>query len=474
MPKMAVAVSMCLGLLLSISPFVAGAQPARPDGASKVDSVLRRQLAATSETSFWVLLRESADLSRARTMGAKANRGTFVIDQLKQTADRSQAGLRATLTQRGVNFESYWIANSLRVTGGASLIDELAAHPEVAQIVADVPVQLPTPIPAADPTPSAVEWGVARVRAPEVWSTFLNRGEGIVVANIDTGVLFAHPALVNQYHGFDPITLTFDHNYNWYDPSSVCLLPEPCDNNNHGTHTMGTMVGDDGGANQIGVAPGATWIAAKGCEGSSCSRAALLASGQWILAPRDLNDLNADPTRAPHVVNNSWGLANSSDPWYSSTVAAWVAAGIFPTFSNGNSGPGCGTVGVPGSYPESYGVGAFDINNNIAGFSSRGPSPFGFIKPDVSAPGVGVRSSVTGGVYASFSGTSMAAPHVSGVVALMWSQSPILRGDVASTRNLINSTAINVSNLSCGGTPTNNNVWGNGRIDAFAAVSAAP
>jgi subtilisin family serine protease len=237
---------------------------------------------------------------------------------------------------------------------------------------------------------------------------------------------------------------------------------------------MGTMVGDDGGANQIGVAPGATWIAAKGCEGSSCSRAALLASGQWILAPRDLNDLNADPTRAPHVVNNSWGLANSSDPWYSSTVAAWVAAGIFPTFSNGNSGPGCGTVGVPGSYPESYGVGAFDINNNIAGFSSRGPSPFGFIKPDVSAPGVAVRSSVTGGVYASFSGTSMAAPHVSGVVALMWSQSPILRGDVASTRNLINSTAINVSNLSCGGTPTNNNVWGNGRIDAFAAVSAAP
>ena len=135
-----------------------------------------------------------------------------------------------------------------------------------------------------------MEWGIDRIRADQVWSTFGVRGEGITVANIDTGVEFTHPALVGKYRG-NTGGGTFNHNYNWFDPSNVCGNPSlaPCDNNNHGTHTMGTMVGDDGGANQIGVAPGARWIAAKGCETNNCSDAALLASGQWILAPTDLS-----------------------------------------------------------------------------------------------------------------------------------------------------------------------------------------
>ena len=127
-----------------------------------------------------------------------------------------------------------------------------------------------------------------------------------MVANIDTGVQYNHPALVNQYRG-NLGGASFDHNYNWFDPSSVCPSPVPCDNNNHGTHTMGTMVGDDGGTNQIGVAPGARWIAAKGCETNNCSDAALLASAQWILAPTDLNGSNPRPDLRPDIVNNSWG-----------------------------------------------------------------------------------------------------------------------------------------------------------------------
>ena len=149
---------------------------------------------------------------------------------------------------------------------------------------------------------------------------------------------------------------------------------------------MGTMVGDDGGDNQIGVAPGARWIAAKGCETNSCSDTALLSSAQFVLAPTDLNGENPRPDLRPHVVNNSWG-GGLGDPWYLDMVTAWIASGIFPLFSNGNAGPSCDTSGSPGDYVESYSAGAFDINDNIAGFSSRGPSAFeGEIKPNIAAP----------------------------------------------------------------------------------------
>ena len=175
-----------------------------------------------------------------------------------------------------------------------------------------------------------------------MWSTFGDRGEGVVVANIDTGVAYTHPALVNQYRG-NLGGGVFDHNYNWYDPSHVCGNPSlaPCDNNDHGTHTMGTMVGDDGAGNQIGVAPGASWIAAKGCETSSCSDDALLMSGQWVLAPTDLQGNNPRADLRPNIVNNSWGNSDGSNLFYQATVQAWVASGIFPAFSNGNSGSSC-------------------------------------------------------------------------------------------------------------------------------------
>ncbi|HEV8627572.1 MAG TPA: carboxypeptidase regulatory-like domain-containing protein, partial [Acidimicrobiia bacterium] len=252
----------------------------------------------------------------------------------------------------------------------------------------------------------------------------------------------------------------------------------PCDNVFHGTHTMGTMVGDDGdpGTNQIGVAPHARWIAAKGCEDFGCSDFALLSSGQWVIAPTDLAGQNPRPDLAPNIVNNSWGTDFGGDPFYQATVDAWNAAGIFPAFSNGNNGFGvCGTVGAPGSYVNSYGAGAFDIDNNIADFSSLGPSPFASeLKPNLSAPGVNVRSSVPGGGYDSFSGTSMASPHVAATVALMWSAAPSLEGDIALTRQLLDDSAVDTEDLSCGGTADDNNVWGEGRLDAFAAVNQAP
>ena len=204
-----------------------------------------------------------------------------------------------------------------------------------------------------------------------MWSTFNDRGEGIVVASIDTGVRYTHQALVQKYRG--NLGGSFDHNYNWWDPLDECP-GEPCDTDTHGTHTMGTMIGDDGdpGANQIGVAPHATWISAKGC----CLDVALISSAQFILAPTDLNGDNPRPDLRPDVVNNSWG-GGSGDPFFRPAVQAWIASGIFPAFSNGNNGPACGTAGSPGDYSETYSAGAFSESGTIAGFSSRGPSAFG-------------------------------------------------------------------------------------------------
>ena len=464
---------LCLAGAVLLATTGATAAHGEPTSMSKVDQQVLRETATGAQTSFFVYLRQQADLSAAPRITGKAERRSYVHHALTTHAERSQKGLRGMLTGRGVKFDAYWIANALRVTGDQSLLNAIAGRADVMRIEPDRTYHIYEPMTADDrPTVNAVEWGISNIRAPQVWTDFGVRGEGVVVANIDTGVQYNHPALVNQYRGNNGGT--FNHNYNWFDPSRVCGNPSlaPCDNNNHGTHTMGTMVGFDGGANQIGVAPGARWIAAKGCESNSCSDAALLSSGQWVLAPTDLAGANPRADLRPHIVNNSWG-GGGGDTWYLATVNAWRASGIFPAFSNGNSGPSCNTSGSPGDYAESYSSGAFDINNAIASFSSRG-GVGSRIKPNLAAPGVNVRSSVNGGGYSAFNGTSMASPHTAGTVALMWSAAPTLVGDLTQTAALLNQTAADTSDLTCGGTASNNNVWGEGKLDAFAAVEQSP
>ncbi|MGH9279592.1 MAG: Ig-like domain-containing protein [Acidimicrobiales bacterium] len=422
---------------------------------------------------FWLSFKAEAELGAAARTAKWAERGQVVVDRLQQTADASQEGVTDLLARRGIEHESFWISNAVRVNGSKSLMRELAARPEVERVLPDRPLDLPDPIPAAEVAPAAVEWGVAAVNAPAVWDEFAATGAGIVVANLDTGVQFNHPALVHQYRGYRGAT--FDHNYNWFDPSRICGSPStaPCDNQGHGTHTMGTMVGDDqSGLNRVGVAPGASWIAVKGCEYDSCSFSALMAGGQWLLAPTDLNGQNPRPDLRPNVVNNSWG-GGGQDFFFRDIVTAWVAAGIFPAFSNGNSGPTCNTAGSPADYAESYAVGAYDSAGAIASFSSRG-SPPGLVKPDIAAPGRSVRSSLPGNSYGVYSGTSMAAPHVAGTVALLWSAAPRLLADVAATRGILDLSAVDVDDTTCGGTAADNGVWGQGRLDARAAVELAP
>jgi subtilisin family serine protease len=460
-------------LLAALSPAGAAQGDQAFAGLPKVSPAVLGQVRAAGSATFWAILEPQARLAPAFTIGEWPERGKFVMDALRESANSSQAGLRAWLLARDVPFESYWIVNAVRVTGGLEVIRAIAIREEVVRIEPSHTYRMVTPTIEADGARvGQVEWGVDRIRADEVWSTFGVRGRGVTVASIDTGVMFDHPALARQYRGRRPGGL--NHNYNWWDPGKACGDPSlaPCDNVGHGTHTMGTMVGDDGAGNQIGVAPRARWIAAKGCEDVFCSDTSLLSSAQWVLAPTDLAGNNPRPALRPQVVNNSWEKL-PDDPFFQPMVQAWVASGIVPVFSAGSGGPACGTVGAPASYPESYGVGAFDMGNRISSFSGRGPSPIGGVtKPDVGAPGVEIRSAWNDGDYAILTGTSMATAHVSGTVALIVSAVPSLRGDVDAILGFIDDTAIDTAGT-CGGGTDDNNTWGEGRLDAFAAVDEA-
>ncbi|MFI6995206.1 S8 family serine peptidase [Nonomuraea wenchangensis] len=452
-----------------LSPQALFPQAAAAAEPGKIDAAVQAELEQDGKATFWVRMKGAADLSGARRAATKQAKAELVVESKTERAESAQRSLRKLLDARSADYTSYWIVNAVRVTADEKLATEIAKLPEVETIAPVRTLSLPKPDKAtAEARVNAVEWNIDRIGAPRVWSETGNRGEGIVVATIDSGAQFDHPELAASYRGKNPDG-TVTHDYNWFDPARVCPTSAPCDNNGHGTHVMGTMVG----ANGIGVAPGARWIAAKGCELSTCTDASLLAAGQWILAPTDASGQNPRPDLAPDIVNNSWG-GDGYDPWYKETVEAWVAAGIFPAFANGNEGPACDTSGSPGQYVISYSAGGFDVNNAVYARSSKGEGEGGEIKPNIAAPAVNVRSSTPGGTYDSYTGTSMASPHVAATVALIWSASPALQGDVANTRPLLDSTAVDVADTSCGGTAADNNVWGEGRLDAYAAVNAAP
>lgn len=454
-------------------PTFAAAGP--PNGAGKVDDLVLAQLKTNGRTNVFAKMAVDADLTGAEGIVDRVTRLNHVHDTLTAHAASSQKAIAAFLERRSVRYTSFWINNSVYVYGAdRALVKALAARSDVAYVRADheVPLHRPVSIQEAD-APQGIEWGIAMINADEVWALG-NRGAGAVVASIDTGVRWTHNALDDQYRG-----AAGDHDYNWWDPDHAFVAPT--DNNGHGTHTMGTMVGDDGVSNQIGVAPEAQWIAAQGCDNVFCSDFDLTSSAQFLTCPTRVDGSDPDCSKAPHVINNSWG-GGGGDPWYQPFTDAWFAAGIAPIFSIGNSGPGCNTAGSPGDYKKVVGVGAVNINSVLASFSSRGPGFFRPVKPDFVAPGEGVRSSfnTSDTAYAILSGTSMAAPHVSGTVALMIGDTPAATLD-ALYLALRDTTVKGLPNPpdpdSCGGKPYTvypNFHYGHGRIDALGAVNALP
>jgi PKD repeat protein len=470
-----------------LAPETESPPPAAQMEPERVDPQLYADLAAEGDgkVSFLVVLEDQAELGEAYEIADWSVRGEYVLNALRAHAELSQRDLREFLAGRQVAYRPLYVINAVIVEeGDLNLVNSLASRSDVAYLMANhrIPVEVRPPQ-AAGPSlelldPTAVEWNITRVNADDVWGMGYT-GQSIVVANIDTGVQHDHPALYRQYRGWEGGS-TYDHNYNWYDPyhqgPDGGTIPE--DVNGHGTHVMGTMVGDDGAANQIGMAPDATWIACDGGDNVSgyLLTQELLLCAEWILAPWDLNEQNPDPAMRPHVVNNSWG-GGPNDYWFTGAVSAWRAAGIFPAFANGNEGPGCSTAHSPGDYWNSFAAGATDNTDAIASFSSRGPARYtGLLKPDISAPGVNVRSSVPGDGYLPFGGTSMASPHVAGAVALLWSADPELVGQIDTSGWILQQNAMPLyTNEGCGGdTPSTlpNNTFGYGLLDIQAAVNA--
>lgn len=474
------ALSTCSTTLLALL-LAAGVQAAAPAARPRIDPVLAADLAAAPDAQQPVLIRlaDRADLSAASRIEDWNQRGWAVYRALRQTAAHSQTEVLARATAarsqgKAAEIKSYWIANLVSMSADRATLLELANLPGVLSIQPALKLELPVVEPEpARAAPLAIEWGINKIRAPEVWSVYGTTGAGVVLANVDTGVQFNHPALVNQYRG-NLGGGNFDHNYNWFDPAFG--TPSPNDSNGHGTHTMGTSIGDDGGGNQIGVAPGAKWISAFGC----CpSNEALLEAQQFMLAPTDLAGNNPNPDLRPQVLNQSWGGPGGSEI-FEEVIASLRASGIFPAFSAGNNGAstaitGCGRLGSPGDNPSAFNVGNTDINDLISSSSSRGPNPItGKIGPEVSAPGSNVRSSVPGSGYSNFSGTSMASPHVAGAVGLLIAVEPRLKGRIDELEELLRKTAAPLtSSQACGGVPGSqvpNNVFGWGRIDVKAAA----
>ena len=353
-------------LAAALQAFVGPARDTR--STDKIDPWVLDQLVLqpSGESEFLIVLAEQADLSGAARLTTKLAKGEYVFEKLQETASRTQGSLLDELARAGVVHRPFWIANLVWAKGDAGVIASIASREDVAGIAANPQVAergLPPEegvgedLPPLPPeSPDTVEWNIALANAPAVWALGYT-GQGAVVAGQDTGYRWDHAALQGKYRGWNGASA--DHNFNWHDSihsgGGSCGANSlfPCDDHGHGTHTMGTMVGDDGAGNQVGMAPGAKWIACRNMNVGDGTPASYTECWQWFLAPTDLANQNPDPAKAPDVINNSWGCPPSEgcDSVASEAMRLVVesvrAAGIVPVVSAGNSGSACSTVEDP-------------------------------------------------------------------------------------------------------------------------------
>ncbi len=518
-----------LALLLAALPALLFALPAwaqagaqQADGLAAISPQLERQLAAAeAPVSFLVILDEQVDARPwLEAAGAasldRTDRAAALYAALTARAQSSQAPLRAWLDAHGIAYRPFYIVNMIEVLGDATVaqelrrfaqVDRLAANPLVAgaetiQARASwlheiAPAAPATSVQAASLQATvALPYGLTYTRAPEVWALGF-RGQGIVVASQDTGVQWDHPALKARYRGWDAQQSQASHVDNWFDAWGADSVFDPCNGNHqipcddsgHGTHTVGTMVGNTGasGPGILGMAPDAQWIGCRNMLNGVGTPASYAACFQFMLAPYPQGGdpfIDGRPELAPHVVNNSWSCPPDEGCDIESlrrVVETVRSAGLFVVASAGNYGSaGCFSVQYPiAIYDAVFSVGAHDSSGDLAYFSSRGPvSADGSnrLKPDLTAPGVAVYSAYRGNAYDTLSGTNMSAPHTAGAVALLWSAAPELLGDVDLTEQALLKSATPVPDGAClpGGMPASPNPsFGYGRLDVYAAVTLA-
>ena len=434
--------------------------------AAQLDNEFQARLNAMNENetiTVLVFIKEQANLRAVRGNPAR------VLSTLHETSQRSQKSVLDLVTQlkalgQVTEVQNFWIINGLSITGTKKAILTLASNDTIAWIRESKTITIPPAevAPRILAGPMAVEWNISKINVPQVWSTFGFRGEGITVASIDTGVDANHPDLLGRMGQIG------DGGLGWFD--AVNGQSSPYDDIGHGTHVTGTMVGGNSDGTDIGIVPNAHYYMAKAFDPDGGPEVAITAAAQWMMDP----DCNPATDDFPDIINNSWGGEDPNDTWFESIYQSWEAVGIFSAFSAGNAGPGASTISDPGGYPEVLAVGATTSDDEIANFSSRGPVYWQdyaklnpptrtVIKPDVSAPGASIRSSIPGGGYESWNGTSMATPHVNGTAALMLQAAPSLTP--AEIKDILCSTAVDL------GDSGKDNNFGCGCIDAFEAVN---
>lgn len=429
----------------------------------------------------FVILRNQADVSSATTIADYNERRAFVYETLTAHAAQTQSNLRASLERVGIHYTPYYLVNAIQADGDYWLVWLLTRGEENDRLL---PAPVMRPLPAkpemarGDETdaPTSPGWDLTMIGADRVWKDFNVRGQGIVVGQSDSGVDGTHPELSAQYRGRDG-----KNDYNWLDPWFHTV--SPADIGGHGTHTLGSILGK-----HVGVAPDAEWIGCVNLARNLGNPGLYLNCTQFLLAPYPQNGdalRDGDPARGAMVLNNSWGcpaVEGCDANALLQGVKALRDAGVFVVASAGNDGPSCSSIQDPiALYDDVFSVGAVDRSKQLADFSSRGPvtaDGSGRTKPDIAAPGVNVYSAFPGGTFASESGTSMAGPHVAGVVALLWSANPQLIGDIDRTEEILRETAQRVSAASgeivCGDpAATPNDFFGYGIVDAYAAVKQA-
>jgi serine protease AprX len=447
-----------------------------------------------------VILKEQADLSPAEKMTSREEKGRFVYEALRSVALKSQGPLVEFLNQHHSDIQRFYISNMIAIYDATpELVKQIAARDDVAKILDNPQARLKRPKTDFNPWREAPAVGpganLVRIGADRVWNEFKIRGEGIVIGGADTGVDWQHPALKNHYRGFDGKSI--DHSYSWHDAirrpiaktKGKCGIASaaPCDDQDHGTHTMGTMIGDDDHGNQIGVAPGAKWIACRNMDQGIGRPTSYIECFEYFLAPyaQGADPMkDGDPSKAPNIINNSWTCSKEEGCRGDELLPALQAvskAGIMVVASAGNEGPDCGTIheGPAMFTGETLTIGAFNHRTDkVAGFSSRGPSALdGGIGPALAAPGVDVLSSIPGGGYEDngWSGTSMAGPHAVGAIALLWSANHRLIGMIPETKAILFHTATPnpTTTETCGGLQAGtvpNNISGYGFLDVYHAV----
>lgn len=463
--------------------------------AADIDHAVVQRAQSDGSADVLIVLADKAPKQLLRRDGDYLERRRALVDLLRVHADVSQAPLRAWLTAQGIEHRAYWINNTIQARVSAGQLAGLAAFDGVARVASNAPIAMKQPE-AASPAAllpdaaRAATWGVTKIRAPQVWAAGI-KGQGVVVAGQDTGYRWSHEAIKSRYRGWNGTTA--DHNYSWHDAihsgggSCGANSVVSCDDQGHGTHTMGTIVGDNGAAEQVGVAPDAKWIGCRNMDVGNGTPATYIECTQWFIAPTDLAGNNPNPDLAPDVVNNSWGCVVeegcTTGQEIREAIDNIVNAGILFVVAAGNDGSTCGTIAdAPAMYDVSFTVGSTTSAGAVSGFSSRGPVA-GLAtdrKPDVIAPGSAVRSSTrtSDTSYGNNSGTSMASPHVAGAAALVMSTNPSLRGNPAVVSAILRQTAVplTTSTQVCGGIPATtfpNPVQGHGEIDVYGAFLVA-